>query len=261
MKLNKVLQEINRLNNCSAADGFFYGLHPLAKLLVTIAFVVTLMSLEKYQLVAVLCMGLYPLAGFYLSHLSLTACVSRIYPVLIMLSFVGIANPFFDKQLMSLGSWQLGAGYISFITLLLKGLWAVLTSYLLVATTSVERLCYALRLLHVPKLLVTQFLLTYRYLVLLLKEAANISEAYALRAPRQKGLNFKVWGSLVGQLLLRSMDRAENIYASVVLRGFRGEFYYGGTTTAWRSRDWLYLVAACLAFLLVKLVSMGKGSL
>lgn len=53
---------------------------------------------------------------------------------------------------------------------------------------------------------------------------AEVVQAYELRAPGQKGIHFKVWGSLMGQMLLRSMDRAEVIYESMCLRGFDGVF-------------------------------------
>ena len=53
-----------------------------------------------------------------------------------------------------------------------------------------------------------------------------MTEAYHLRAPGQKGIHISAWGSFLGQLLLRSMDRAEALYESMELRGFYGEFYY-----------------------------------
>ncbi|GAA6410214.1 ABC transporter ATP-binding protein [Blautia hominis] len=109
------------------------------------------------------------------------------------------------------------------ITLMMKGVFTVLASYLLIATTSIEKLCYVFRLLHIPKILVTQILLTYRYITVLLGEVNRITQAYSLRAPKQKGVHFKVWGSLSGQLLLRSMDRATMVYESMTLRGYNGE--------------------------------------
>lgn len=252
MKTAHFLQEIDALSAVSAKQGFFYELHPLAKLLVTISFIVVLMSIDKYAFVPVLTMGVYPFLAFTMSGLSLKSCVARIYPVLLIAGFVGIANPILDKNVVNIWQWQLSAGYVSFATLMLKGFWAVLASYFLIATNSVTSLCYALHLLHVPKILVTQFLLTYRYLVLLLQEVENVSAAYALRAPRQKGVNFKVWGFLVGHMLLRSMERAENIYASMVMRGFRGEIYYNSSKTVWNRRDWFFLLAAAAGFLLIR---------
>ena len=101
-----------------------------------------------------------------------------------------------------------------------------MASFLLIATTPMDALCAALRKLHVPSLLVTLLLLTYRYVSVMLHEVSVMSEAYHLRAPGQKGIHISAWGSFLGQLLLRSMDRAETLYESMQLRGFHGEFYY-----------------------------------
>lgn len=70
----------------------------------------------------------------------------------------------------------------------------------------------------------TQVLLTYRYVTVLLEEANRMTQAYSLRAPNQKGVHFKVWGTLAGQLLLRSMDRANEVYESMTLRGYQENF-------------------------------------
>lgn len=63
--------------------------------------------------------------------------------------------------------------------------------------------------------MVVVLLLTYRYLILLLQEGSRMSAAYALRAPYSKGIAFNAWGTLVGQLLLRSIDRAQTVYESM----------------------------------------------
>ena len=104
--------------------------------------------------------------------------------------------------------------------LVVKGVLCFLAVYLLIATTGMERVCAALRQLHIPRVLVTTILLTYRYIVLLLQEGNRISTAYALRAPGEKGIHFRAWGSLLGQLLLRSVDRAQLVYESMMLRGY-----------------------------------------
>ena len=108
--------------------------------------------------------------------------------------------------------------------MILKGFYTVLAAYLLAATCSAERICLALEILHVPRMIVTQIMLMYRYIFLFLGEVGRISQAYALRAPGQKGIHFKAWGALVGQLLLRSIDRAGRVYESMLLRGFNGSF-------------------------------------
>ncbi len=110
------------------------------------------------------------------------------------------------------------------VTLMLKGLYSVLSAYILIATTSIDDICYALRILHVPKQIVIVIMLIYRYFGVMAAEADRITTAYKLRAPKQNGIHYKAWGTLVGQWLLRSMDRAEDVYESMLLRGFKGDF-------------------------------------
>lgn len=253
-KITGTISEIHKLQEQAQLSTPLTSPHPLAKLLMTMAYIITLMSLGKYALFKLLVLASYPLLGFYWGRISLSQALWRLRLILPLVACVGIANPLFDKQLFYFGGFTVQAGYISFLTLMLKGVLAVLASYLLIATTTIEQICYALRLLHLPKLLVTQLLLTYRYLTLLLEQADTIAQAYALRAPKQKGVHFKVWGSLAGQLLLRSIDRANNLYASMLLRGYQGEYYYGGPVPQWSRRDWRYVLAVLAMLLVVQLL-------
>jgi cobalt/nickel transport system permease protein len=140
----------------------------------------------------------------------------------------GVLHPFFDRTtLLVIGNMKISGGVISMLSLMLKGVLTVLAGYILIATTTIEKICRALRILHVPKAFVTVILLIFRYVTLLLSEARRITQAYSLRAPGQKGVQYKVWGPLLGQLLLRSMDRANDVYDSMLLRGFDGEFRTG----------------------------------
>ena len=43
-----------------------------------------------------------------------------------------------------------------------------------------------------------------------------------MRAPKQKGLHYKAWGSL----MLRSIDRAQVVYESMELRGFDPDTFF-----------------------------------
>ena len=144
--------------------------------------------------------------------------------ILPLVCVVGIFNPILDRTMVPVAGMEIAGGWLSMMSLILKGIYAVLAAYLLIATTSIEDLCYALRCLKVPKILVTIIMLIDRYFLILGEEADRIMTAYKLRAPKQKGIHYKAWGPLVGQWLIRSMDRAEVVYESMSLRGFRGDF-------------------------------------
>ena len=130
-------------------------------------------------------------------------------------------------------------------------LFCLMVSFLLMATTSIDSLCAALRRLHVPGLLVTLLLLTYRYVGVMTEELAIMSDAYHLRAPGQNGIHISAWGSFLGQLLLRSMDRAQELYSSMMLRGYHQQFHYADSQS-FRLRDAVYLSGCIAVFLLFR---------
>ncbi len=219
--------EIRAIDELAAESSPIHDLPPLIKLLLTILYIVLTVSFGKYDITGLFVMALFPLIGYQLSFISVSECFYRLRIVLPIVCAVGIANPFFDREiLLYIGGIGISGGVISMLTLMMKGVFSLMMSFLLVATTPIEDICRALRQLHLPKLMSSLFMLTVRYISVLLDELAIMTTAYHLRAPRQKGIEYKAWGSFLGQLILRSMDRAEAIYSSMQIRGFHGEFYY-----------------------------------
>ena len=106
-------------------------------------------------------------------------------------------------------------------------------------------------------MMVTLLLLTYRYAAVLAEEANVMTQAYSLRAPGQKGIHYSAWGSFLGQLLLRSMDRAEELYSSMLLRGYHGEFYYAQERRS-SLRDVLYAALWCALFAAARWVNLTQ---
>ena len=150
--------------------------------------------------------ALFPVAGYQLAGLPMRLCFQKLRMVLPLVCAVGLLNPLFDRQIVvQVGTLAVSGGVLSMLTLILKGVFCLLASFLLMATTTIEAICRALRQLHVPKLLTNLLLLTFRYVGLLLSEVAVMQQAYSLRAPGQKGIHISAWGSFLGQLLLRSM--------------------------------------------------------
>lgn len=240
--IGNAIHEIHQIDISASKDQWVNRLHPLVKFIITISYIVAVVSFQKYDVIGLAGMVIYPIAGFVLSELSFGDSVKRLCPVLPFICFLGILNPFFDKNHVLVAGVQVNAGILSMITLILKGVFSVLASYLLIATTSLDKLCYAFRILHMPRVMVTQLMLTYRYITVLLEETDRIAQAYALRAPGQKGIHFKVWGTLTGQLLLRSLDRADNVYESMLLRGYKGDYQYMREKLAVRPQDIVYLL-------------------
>lgn len=212
-KLDQAVKEIHIADN---ADGGCSGIHPISWLFVTIIYIMAVVSFQKYNITGLAGMVLYILIQCIWHEISISAMIKRIWPVFLLTGLMGLANPLLDRTV--------SAGLLSMTTLILKGMFCVMASYILVTQTGVRQICYALHLLHLPKEIVTVLLLMHRYLIVLLKELERMQLAYKLRAPGQKGLHFKTWGSFAGLLLLRSIDRAGEVYESMQLRGFHGTF-------------------------------------
>ncbi len=250
-KASKSWSELRAMEELAAGNSPVHRLHPLAKLLVTVLYIVLTVSFPKYRLSGVAAMVLFPVFLFQATGLSLSACFYKLRLVLPLVLAVGVANPFLDRApMLYLGTLPVSGGVISMLTLMCKGVFSLMASYLLAATTRIDALCASLRKLRVPELLVTLFLLTYRYIAVMAEQVGVMSDAYALRAPGQKGVHVSAWGSFLGQLLLRSMDRATELYQSMRQRGFDGGYRYL-TVPPFRAADWGYCLgsAALLALL------------
>ena len=80
--------------------------------------------------------------------------------------------------------FSVAGGWISFLSILLRFVLTVSAAIVLVAVTGIHSLCAALEKLGVPRALVTQLLVLYRYLFVLLDEAGRMDRARALRSLR-----------------------------------------------------------------------------
>ncbi len=219
------IAELRKMEESARGDGILNRCPCPCKVLVTVAVIAAGASVSRYRIDISSLLLLYPMLLFLISKASVRECMRRIRLVIPLLFFVGIANPFLDREtLFVLGEMKISGGMVSMITLFEKGILAVLSVYFLMLTTTIEEICRFLRKLHIPKLLVIIILLIYRYIYVLMEEAQTMYDAYMLRAPGQKGIHFRVWGTFLGQLLLRSMERAADVYESMCVRGFDGEF-------------------------------------
>lgn len=251
-KIDQAMQGIHHMDQAAGADKWINNVHPLSKLLVTLVYIIVLVSYEKYNIIGLMGMCLYPIIIAIIGEIPMIESIKQIRIMLLLVCIIGIANPIFDRvEIGRMGDFVITSGMVSMMTLVIKGVLAVLASYMLIVTTTIEKICYAMRMIHIPKAVVTLILLIYRYLTVLLKEVARMTQAYHLRAPKQKGIHISAWGPFVGQLLLRTIDRAETVYESMLLRGYNGEFT-GSQEKAIKAGDVVYVFFFTALILLLR---------
>lgn len=136
---------------------------------------------------------------------------------------VGVFNPIMDCEIVyRIGPLGISGGWISFLSILLRFVLTVTAAFLLIALTGFNAVCQALSKLGVPRPFVVQLLFFYRYLFVLIDEAERMERARSLRSFNTRPMRFRVFVSIIGHLLLRSLDRAERIHMAMRCRGFDG---------------------------------------
>ncbi|UWG97072.1 cobalt ECF transporter T component CbiQ [Dehalobacter sp. DCM] len=249
------LYNMRLLDELSRKDTFVHRLHPLTKIVTTLVYLIIVVSYSRYDIIALFPLALYPVVIFMLAELPIKQVLLRLLIIEPLIIGIGILNPLFDSQVIMFGDLAISRGWVTFASILLKSLFTVTAALILISTTGMNKLAAGLRMLKVPRLFVMQLLLTYRYITVLIEEVARTVRAYKLRAPGQKGIQRNVWGPLVGQLLIRTLDRAERIYQAMCVRGFTGE-YHTGEDPKFKAKDFYFLAGWICFFLVARIYNL-----
>jgi cobalt/nickel transport system permease protein len=107
----------------------------------------------------------------------------------------------------------------------------------------------------VPGIFITILEMTYRYIGVLLEETWSMSTAYTLRHTQKKGIEMRHMGSFVGQLILKSLDRAERVYSAMKCRGYSQNIRLH-FQNKFRLGDGIFLVVSTVLAVLLRIVSI-----
>lgn len=251
----KAIYNIRLMDDMARGRTCIHHRHPLIKLVVTVFFLIAVISFDKYEISNLIPFLFYPLLLIILSEISIVEVVKRILLIEPFIIALGIFSPLFDRQSVLIGAITISAGWLAFLSILIKCSLTVSAVILLVATTGMEKLAAALRMLCIPRIFVLQLLLTYRYISLLIEEVGRLLRAHELRTPGCSGVVSTAWGSLAGGLLLRSFDRAQRVYQAMCLRGFDGEYHVGGVCRV-NVADIAYMAIWLLVFAVARLYNL-----
>lgn len=216
--------EIGGMDELGRMDTPAHRLDARAKAVVTLAYIVVLMSFDRHALSALVPFVFFPLVLLSVGQLPVFPLLRKIAVAAPFAIMVGMFNPWLDREpVAAVGGWVITGGWLSFASILVRFVLTVGAALVLVACTGMYRLGAGLERLGVPQLFVTQLLFLYRYLFVVADEGARMIRSVRLRSAGAESLSLRVYGSLVGHLLLRSMDRAERVHRAMVARGFDGE--------------------------------------
>ncbi|MDX1688283.1 MAG: cobalt ECF transporter T component CbiQ [Candidatus Promineifilaceae bacterium] len=238
-------------------DSIIHRLDARVKVVIAVLFIVSNVFLPDGAWLAFAIAWALVLLTVRLAQLALTSLLKR---SLVALPFaLAAVTIIFTHPGETLAAWRVGswtitateAGLVRFASIMLRSWISVQMALLLAATTPFPDLMHALRHLRVPAVLITIISFMYRYLFVVTDEAGRLLRARAARSARPaagQGGGSLLWrartaGNMVGQLLLRSVERSERVYNAMAARGYRGHFLTMNPHVM-SARDWLACVVA-----------------
>lgn len=261
--------QLNTFDRYESRQSPIHQLDPRVKVVVTVLFIVANALLPDGAWLAFLAAWALLLFVAGAAQMGLGLLLKRsliVVPFLLAAVTVIFTLPGQPLAHWSLGGWTLAptdAGLLRFVSIAIRSWLSVQMAILLTATTQFPDLIHALHHLRVPGLLVAIISFMYRYLFELANEAGRLLRARESRSAAGANGRFsggslvwraKIAGHMVGQLLLRSLERSDRVFNAMVARGYNGRLLTLNPHQM-KSSDWLLGGAGVTAILLIQLVA------
>jgi cobalt/nickel transport system permease protein len=193
----------------------------------------------------------------FLKFLFAGSSEKRFFPV-VALAALGSANLFFEPGIAAhIFEIPITAGFLSWASIILRAAFSISLVLLLVASTGISDLAAALFRLRVPREFVSTLVLLYRYLFVLSEEACSMNIARLSRSFGKRGFEITTASRMIGNLLLRSLARADRVHATMLARGF-SQSSFGNHHFCWTRGDTIFLATSVFFFTIIRLVPVPE---
>ncbi len=252
ISINAAVIDLKRLDLLADCDSPIHTLDARAKVLVTFAFIISVISFGRYELARLLPFFIFPAIMVTVADLPPLYLARKIALVCPFVLVAGLFNPVFDRAVLyQVGHLDISGGWISLASLLIRSLLTIGAAFILVGTTGFTAICRTLERLGIPQIFAVQLLFLHRYIFVLADETSRASRARELRSCGKKGLGISSFGSLVGHLLLRTWQQAERIHNAMLSRGFTGRIH-SHRQSGFGTRELCFVTGWSLLFLTLR---------
>jgi len=201
------------LDNYSSIDSPIHRLQSGVKILFVILLIIALSVLPDY------CLPFLLLPAFFM--LLLILVISKI-PVVSIMKRTFIILPLILPVIL-LNSFFTDLGLEHSLIISMRAFLSVFSLILLVSVTSFADIMRTLSKWHFPKIMIMILSFMYRYFFLLIGEAEKMVRAVKLRSAGSKGISlFRIYTHILAILFIKSYERAEKVYHSMLMRGYDG---------------------------------------
>lgn len=222
--MNRLLNAIISLRNIEdnqSIDSAIHRLNPILKVTVCLVFILCVVSFDMYEI-----FGLVPyiITLFFviiLSEINITDVLRSLLLAMPLIFILALSSAIFNNQTFLFLDYEIDAGIIVFISIILKTSTTILSVIVLVCVTKSYDIFNSLAFYKVSKIFITLLFLIYRYIWILLDEVLNTYNAYSIRSfSENNGIKIKDFRSLVGQILIRTYEKGTDVYNAMLLRGY-----------------------------------------
>lgn len=197
-------------------EGWIHRWEPRTKLVTGIIMTFLLVSLRTPRLLIYLYLGMTGLLtsmGF-----SVKILVKRtiyVFPFLIFMAIpllVGGGIPPSDERVTLV------------LLLTFKSLTSLYIMFMIFSSQPIIELLNGLAYMKLPKLFISIVFLSWRYVFLLGEKLSNMYKALIARLfkPNVRKSSLKIYGQVMGGMLIKSIDTSDKVYIAMVSRGFDG---------------------------------------
>lgn len=235
-------------------------LHPVCLTLVTLIYLATMLSVPAESLSMLLWFAIYPILMAPATGLDFNRIFIKSLVAVPFALMIGVFNPvFLTEPVFSIGNLVVSRGWITFLSILVRCLLSVQALLILVGNGGFIGMCHSLSAIGLPDILITQLMMVYRYLTILLAESLDMSRARKARGYGRSHMDIRMWGDFCGQLFMRTVDRAQNIHRAMLARGFTGRMpRYDCRNRRWRLPDYLTLSVCVTAFIAMRIFNLSS---
>lgn len=237
--LNNILYDIRRLDELGEQETIIHKINPSIKIVLTFIYIIKVISISEINIKDILIVLVYPLVVFILGKIPFKIIAKKLIIAMPLVLSIVIVNIFIDPSIYQI---------IKSIMLISKTILTVFGGLLLLASTGMNNIVIGLKKLHVPNIFIMQLSMIYRYIIVMIEEALKIKNAYSLRSGSNKGIDILDFGLILGRMLLKTIDKGENVYKAMKLRNYNSNLYIYNEKKI-NYKDILYLVFWMIMFI------------
>ncbi|MDI1472173.1 Transmembrane component NikQ of energizing module of nickel ECF transporter [Thermodesulfovibrio sp. N1] len=215
------------LEEFSEGNSFLHKADPRLKIIVFSIFSILCATAHGLKTPALFL--IYSVFSIFIAHLKLRKLFSRLFIANFFIFFIWIFLPISYPGNPYIELWQIKIsheGFIYALSITIKANAIIVATITLLGTSSVNSLAHAMLHLKAPKKLVTVFFLFYRYITVIHDEYLKIKRTVYARGfvPKSNLHTYRTYAYIVGGMLIKSYEKAEEIYKAMLCRGFQGFF-------------------------------------